>query len=107
MEAEPRRGTLSQSGRSDSFIGGSHGPIKSWSRADLLGQRKAVDLVTQPTKCVAGMAGSEYVAERSKFLLKAPCETLLIDRDSGLFGAHWSAWRVSDRWYGRRVCLFR
>lgn len=56
--------------------------------------RKAVDLagLPMPTKCVAGMAGSEYVAERSKFLLKAPCETLLVsDRDSGLFGAHLGA----------------
>ena len=42
-----------------------------------------------PTKCVAGMAGCEYIEERSEFLFKAPCETLLVsDRDSGLFGAH-------------------
>ncbi|NCW73599.1 MAG: hypothetical protein EBW06_03260 [Gammaproteobacteria bacterium] len=53
--------------------------------------REAIDLagLPAPTKCVAGMAGSEYVAERSEFLSKAPCGTLLVsDRDSGLFGAH-------------------
>ena len=56
--------------------------------------REAIDLAgfPTPTKCVAGMAGSEYVAERSEFLSKAPCETLLVsDRDSGLFGAHLGA----------------
>ena len=56
--------------------------------------REAIDLAgfPTPTKCVAGMAGSEYVVERSEFLSKAPCETLLVsDRDSGLFGAHLGA----------------
>ena len=34
--------------------------------------REAIDLAgfTTPTKCVAGMAGSEYVVERSEFLSK-------------------------------------
>ena len=53
--------------------------------------REAADLagLSIPVKCVAGMAGCEYLEERSEFLSKAPCETLLVsDRDSGLFGAH-------------------
>ena len=45
--------------------------------------------VPMPVRYVAGLAGSEYIEQRSAFLSNAPCETLLVsDRDSGLFGAH-------------------
>ena len=42
-----------------------------------------------PERCVVGVAGTEYIKERQKFLASAPCPTVLVsDRDAGLFGAH-------------------
>ncbi|MBU24480.1 MAG: hypothetical protein CMD99_00410 [Gammaproteobacteria bacterium] len=53
--------------------------------------KRAIDLarLDLPTRCVVGLAGTEYRKERQQFLASAPHPTVLVsDRDAGLFGAH-------------------
>ena len=69
------------------------GPSNLGLGADVCWQQigDAVELagLSMPTKCVAGMAGSEYLQQRTEFLAQSPCQTVLVsDRDAGLFGAH-------------------
>lgn len=69
------------------------GPSNLGLGADVCWQqiRDAVDLagLSIPAKCIAGMAGSEYLQQRAEFLAQAPCQTVLVsDRDAGLFGVH-------------------
>ena len=78
-----------QSMRSEVVTGPSNlglGASACWSEI-----QRAIELagVSNPVQCIAGMAGSEYVKERTQFLQQAPFPTILVsDRDSGLFGAH-------------------